>query len=127
MMSADIIGHGEFMIESSLNTLLKVGALLLSSMLFLSACTWVKPSEGGAAVQVLAPEMVAGCERLGRATTMSVEKIAGVKRKASKLQKELTTIAQNRAAAMGGDAISPAGEVQGNEQTFYVYRCAAAL
>jgi len=89
----------------------------------LTACTWVKPSEAGAAISVLEPEEVVGCDRLGQTTAMSKDKIAGIKRSASKLKLELTTIAQNRAATMGGNTISPTGPVTGSEQTFTVYRC----
>jgi len=49
---------------------------------------------------------------------MSKEKIPGVNRKAAKLELELSIIARNRAAELGGNDTSPKGIVKENKQTF---------
>jgi len=97
--------------------------LLTALLAVLAGCTWVDVSEEGAAVQLVSLEAAAQCKRLGTTTSVSVEKIAGIKRSEEKLGKELATLARNQAAKMQGNAIAPLGPIEGDQQTFGIYAC----
>ena len=97
--------------------------ILCLSVILLSACTWVKLTDAGSTVALVESDEVSQCEFKGRITAISRAKVAGVSRKEQKLALELSTIARNQATDMGGNAVSPASEITGNEQKFGVYAC----
>jgi hypothetical protein len=97
--------------------------LLILVLTTTSGCTWVEVSEEGQLVQLLDESAVTECQRVGRVTAISREKVLGVKRNTDKLMMELSSIARNNAVSMQGNAIVPAGSVEGNEQVFIVYKC----
>lgn len=91
----------------------------------LAGCTWVKLEAEADAVVVAAAEAVTDCERL-RSTRVSVLDHVGVlKRKQSKVARELETLARNNALEFGGDTVVAAGPVAAGEQSFIIYRCRA--
>ncbi len=100
--------------------------LALSSfalILPLTACTWVKLTDGGTAVSVVesAPKE---CKKLGSTTSTTKADIASIDRGSNKVAVELETLARNAAAGMSGDTITPETEVSENgEQRFGIYRC----
>ena len=101
----------------------KRGLPLTIAVLLIAGCTWVKPTIEGEKVRVLDASEVTSCKSLGSTTASLADKVAGVKRKPQKVQKELETLARNSAAELGGDTIVALSEVLNGKQTFAVYRC----
>jgi len=100
--------------------------LLLLPFLFLfSACTWVKPTQEGQKVNVLELQDPAlqSCRKLGSVTSMVKHKIGPFNRSGEKVNLELTAIAQDEAAEMGGDTIAAEGPVEEGRRTFSIYDC----
>jgi len=100
--------------------LLPLLAILLAS---LQACTWVKPTEGGAGVVVSDGAGISNCVRKGSVESVLKSRVAGVDRNATKVAGELETLARNEAALMGGDTIVAESAPLDGTQTFGVYRC----
>ncbi len=98
-----------------------LGVLLLA--MIVSACTWVQLTAEGEKVRVLSDAEVTQCTLVGQTTANTTEKLAGVKRHDNALEFELTSLARNSAANLGGDTIVPAGSIVDGKQTFKVYRC----
>jgi len=89
----------------------------------LSACTWVKPTEAGKQVVVAQDFSITNCRKLGTTTTSVKDRVGSFNRNAEKVEKELTLLAQDEAAGMGGDTIVPQGSVSDGSRAFDVYRC----
>lgn len=89
----------------------------------LSGCTWVQLTSAGEQVEVRAANQVAGCERLGRASSTTMDRLILVDRSSERQQEELFTLARNEAATMGGNAIVATNNVSNGRQQFDVYRC----
>ncbi len=89
----------------------------------LSACQWVKPTEGGDQVSLVKRTHIVNCEKLGSTTSRVKEKVGIVKRKERKVVDELVTLAKNEAAGLGGDTIVASGALQAGAQAFDIYRC----
>ena len=89
----------------------------------LSACTWVKLTEEGKTVQVMA-QASGSCQRLGQTNSITKSDIASINRNREKVATELETLARNAAARMGGDIVVPETEIsETGEQSFGIYRC----
>ena len=89
----------------------------------MSGCTWVKLSEGGETVTVVAAAD-GSCKKLGSTLSTTKADIASIDRGASKVATELETLARNAAAEMGGNTISPETEVsQAGSRRYGIYRC----
>ncbi|MDC0598766.1 DUF4156 domain-containing protein [Gammaproteobacteria bacterium] len=95
--------------------------LLMISVLFLSACTWVKLSPAGEAVSVVAEQYVRSCTKTGE-TTVAVRDKVVLNRSPEKVAEELETLARNRAASRGDTLVVISDVVEG-EQTFAIYQC----
>ena len=95
----------------------------LALLTALPGCTWVKLTDQGSTV-TLVESVASNCEKLGTTTSIGKADIASVDRSEEKVATELTTLARNHAATMGGNTIVPEGSVtdQG-QQTFSVYTC----
>jgi len=89
----------------------------------IGACTWVKPTPEGEFVRVMAAEAVTACERKGKVTVSLRDRIAGMDRKASKVAKELATLARNEGALLAGDTVVAESPVTDGRQTFGVFKC----
>ena len=98
-------------------------SLWFGLLLLVSACTWVKPTESGQTVQVMDSVDTESCKPVGKITSVSRAKLAGIKRKEKKLETELETIARNEAVDLGGNVVVPKGDISGDEQEFLVYHC----
>jgi Domain of unknown function (DUF4156) len=98
-------------------------AMALAAGVAAAGCTWVKPTEGGAAVRVASESQVAGCEKLGRTTTQVLSKVLLFARSENKMTAELATLAQNEAARMGGNTVVPVSPIENGRQPFDIYRC----
>lgn len=97
------------------------GCLLL--VLSLAGCSWVKVSEQGALVAVSDYDAVAHCSKLGFTRSLVAHKIGFIERDAETMTQELTDLAKNEAALMGGDTIVPRAPVKQGQMVFDVYRC----
>lgn len=99
----------------------------LSTMLVIaaacSACTWVKLNDDARTVRLVRPGDVAGCERIGEATAHTLNKMAFMKRSRDKQNEELSTLARNEAADMGGDAVVATSDLSEGSRKYAVYRC----
>jgi hypothetical protein len=102
----------------------KVG-LVVAVIAGLNACTWVNVTAEGENVKVLTAAQAQNCERVGSTTSQALSKVGFVKRKESKLEKELQSLARNEGANLGGNAVVAEGEIDLKEgrQRFGVYRC----
>ncbi len=98
-------------------------SLFLFSALFVSACSWVDLSKEGEKIRVLETSEVSTCKHLGQTTANTQEKALGVRRHDKAINQELTALARNAAAKMGGDTIVADGPEVGAKQTFLIYKC----
>ena len=91
--------------------------------LIAGACTWVEPDAGGRAVRVAYAGDLSSCARKGEVTVSVKADIAGIDRKALKVQDELESLARNEAAEIGADTVQALEEPRGGEQRFAAYSC----
>lgn len=92
----------------------------------LSACAWVSLTPGGERVRVLDANEVASCQELGKTRVSLRAKVAGINRNEDQVAKELSMLARNSAADMGGDTVVPAGPVKEGKRTYTIYKCVGA-
>lgn len=97
--------------------------MLLLFTVSVVSCAWVKLTPEGEKVRVLSISEVGSCKKLGKTTTTLKDKIAGMSRNKTKVEKEMQALARNSAADMGGDTVVPISEIQDGRQTFEVYKC----
>lgn len=97
--------------------------LLVLLCLCLSACSWVKLTPGGEKVRVLDADEVSTCKELGDTTVSLLAKVAGINREKEEVAKELSYLARNSAAGMGGDTIVPISAVKDGKRSYKVYKC----
>jgi hypothetical protein len=102
-------------------------SLFLVSVLLLSACAWVDLSKEGEKIRVLEASEVSTCKYLGQTTANTQEKALGVRRHDKAINQELTTLARNSAAKMGGDTIVEGSPEVGGKQTFLIYKCVGVV
>lgn len=91
--------------------------------LSMSACTWVKKSPEAAAVRLVPQDRVADCQSMGKVTTTTMGNVTVFKRKASKVAKELESLAQQEAVNSGADTIVAVSEVVDGMQSFTMHKC----
>lgn len=89
----------------------------------LSACTWVEPTKEGSDVLLVKSFNVETCKKVGSTTTSVKHKLGIITRSEEKVTEELTTLAKNRAAEMGGDSIVAQGEPVDGSMSFDIYKC----
>jgi len=95
----------------------------LTFAVFLSACTWVKPTPEGVHVHVAEADAVRQCQKLSNVTVSLKHKVGRVERKPVKVANELETLARNEAAVMGGDTVVANNKPSEGRQEFGVYDC----
>lgn len=91
--------------------------------LILSACTWVELTKEGKEVAVATDLNLKTCKKLGSTTSTVKHKIGFVTRSEEKVNEELTTLAKNSAAKMGGDTIVAEGAASEGTMSFDIYKC----
>ena len=91
-------------------------------LLVLVGCTWIKLTDAGAGVRQATETDVAGCERVGVASTKTTRRVL-LKRSSGQVQEELISLARNQAATLGGNAIVPTTYDDDGTRDFIVYRC----
>ena len=95
----------------------------MAVLLYLGACTWVKPSEESANVVVSDGSGVSNCVRKGEVESSLKSRVGGFERNATKVAGELETLARNEAVKLGGDTIVAESNVMDGAKTYGVYRC----
>lgn len=93
------------------------------ALLLFSACTWVEPTKEGSEVALVKASELASCEKVGTTTASVKHKVGIYTRSEEKVTEELTTLARNKAAEMGGDSILARGEASEGSMSFDVYNC----
>jgi len=86
-------------------------------------CTWVPLTSEGENVRVLQASAVTDCQKVGKITSKTSDRIMIFARSDRKVREELESLSRNEAVDMDGDAIVPIGTVADGRQTFEVYRC----
>jgi len=89
----------------------------------LAGCSFVKPTEEGKKVRLLAPHEVERCRSLGTLTSQVQDRIGAIHRTPEAVQEDVLVNAKNAAADLGGDTIVATSELKDGKQTFGVYRC----
>jgi hypothetical protein len=97
--------------------------MLLIVSLVLPGCQFVPLTEGGEKARVLSAAEVQQCTRVGNTTTSTKADILGLNRQQSVISQELTRLARNNAAVMGGDTVVPASNIVHGSQVFGIYKC----
>lgn len=106
--------------------MLRVLAISLTTIflsMLLSACQWVKPTEGADKVALVKPAHIATCKKLGSTRSKVKDSVGFVDRKEKKVSEELVLLGKNAAVDMGGDTIVAVGEMAEGSQQFDVYNC----
>jgi len=95
------------------------------AVIFLTSCTWVEPTKESDAVAVVTDAVkVEGCKKLVSTTSSVLDKVGFIDRTESLMVDELTTMAKNKAAAVGGDTIISKGPVKEGSMSFDIFKCA---
>lgn len=97
--------------------------LSLSSVLFLSACSWVQPLPGAYKVALMELSDVKDCSRLGTTTTSALNKVGLYERENAAIKEDLVLLAKNEAVNMRGDTIVALSGVHNGRMEFAIYRC----
>jgi len=97
--------------------------LILFSFLIISACTWVKVKPGAKTVRVATPEQVLNCKKMGSSTVSVKAEVATIARDPKTIKQELTTLARNSAADLGGNVVVPVSKIDKGKQIFVIYNC----
>jgi hypothetical protein len=92
----------------------------------LAACAWVSLTPDGEKVRVLNASEVSSCQEVGKTQVSLRAKVAGVNRNEEKVANELSMLARNAAADMGGDTVVPATPVADGKRTYTIYKCVGA-
>lgn len=102
---------------------MKRSATALIACLTLAACQFVPLTEGGEKARVLSAPEVQQCQKVGNTTASVKDEIIGIPRQETVIAQELTRLARNNAAVMGGDTVVPASEIVRGTQLFNIYKC----
>lgn len=97
--------------------------LLVLTLAFLGACTFVPVTPEGAQVKVESAQTVPNCERKGTTSASTKHKIAFVPRSADIVTEELIDLARNDAVKLGGNTIVAETPEHDGQRTFAVYHC----
>ena len=92
-------------------------------LMWVLACTWVKPVEGVESVALVKLNAVQQCQRLRTTTSYVKDKVGFVNRGSKKVALELVTLAKNSALEAGGDTIAQLSEITEGKQKFGIYKC----
>jgi hypothetical protein len=96
---------------------------IASTMMILTACTWVDLTPEGSNVRVITQqELSSSCVRTG-ATHVSVLDRVLLERASSAILLELQALARNQAAERGDDTVVATSSIVEGEQDFDLYRC----
>jgi len=99
---------------------------LITLLLAVAACTWVRPEAGAEDVLVLPESRVSDCERLGSVEVSVLARVAGMDRHEEEVESDLRVLARNHAAERGGDTVAPLSEIKEGKQRYGIYSCEGA-
>lgn len=98
--------------------------LIVSSLLSLSACTWVDLAPAARAIKVIpAGAAPAGCQQRSEIEVSITNKVGFYERNDLKVRDELETLARNEAPGVQADTLQPLGEPKDGTQRFAAWRC----
>ncbi len=93
------------------------------ALLFVSSCTWVKPTALSEEIQLVDDRAVLKCQKLGTTTSYVKHTLGPFARDEETVKEELVTLAKNRAAEMEGNVIVALGPIKEGNMSFDVYWC----
>ena len=94
----------------------------------LSACSFVDLTEEGSAIDVVTDAAkVEACKKIATTTSSVLDKVGFMDRTDRAMVDELTMLARNKAAKIGGDTVVPKGTVEEGSMSFDIYNCGGAL
>ncbi|MGH7337211.1 MAG: DUF4156 domain-containing protein [Myxococcota bacterium] len=100
-------------------------AAVAGAAVIAGGCTWVKPTASGEGVHLGTTSEIVRCKKIGATHAKTSPKVLFFTRSAKKVDEELSTLARNEAAEMGGDTIVPQGPTSSEgRRSFEVFRCA---
>ncbi len=118
-----VVSSRFFTVELGVDMMKKV-ILLLALLVGLGGCTYVKVSPEAEGVRVAAAvDAVKACKKLGSTTVSVVAKVL-LERGKNKVASELSALARNQAAKLGGDTVVPVSDVYDGQRKFDIYQCA---
>ncbi|MGH8049275.1 MAG: DUF4156 domain-containing protein [Methylococcales bacterium] len=101
--------------------------LLLVSLGFLSACSFVKMAPGGDAVKVVAiGKDLSSCEKRGDITVSVKDRLGPYERDVLRVKDELEVLARNEAPGLKADTVQAIAEVNDGSQKWRAYRCSGS-
>jgi hypothetical protein len=109
----------------ALNLFAKPTRFIFTALLTLSlfGCSTIKLTAAGEKVGVRQPDDVASCLEVGKSKANVTYHVLGIERPEATMQRELSQIARNGAAKLGGDTVVPLTVIKEGVQTFLVYNC----
>lgn len=102
----------------------KATLVLIATTLMASGCSWVSLTPEGETVKVAKRNEVANCQKLGTTTSNGVSRVGILSRDEKVIFEELSTLARNEAASLGGNTVVPDSEISiDGRQRFAIYQC----
>lgn len=98
--------------------------VLFMVVLYLPGCTWVEVTEEGSEVMLVKDINVTACKKLATTTSTVKHKVGPITRDPETVMEELTNLAKNRAAELGGDSIVAKEPEKDGSMSFDIYKCA---
>jgi|SRR5690554_8016193 len=96
---------------------------LLAAFTLLAGCSWVELEDEAQQVVLGAPQDITECQQLSHVTASVMKGMGPFSRSQNKISQELSTIARNEAARLGGDTVVPSSSITDGRQHFTVYQC----
>lgn len=98
-------------------------SIVLACVLGVSGCTWVKPLEKAEDVSLVPLAYASDCHLLGQTESNVKDSVGILRRRETKVEEELVTLAKNAATVMGGDTVVAKGDPVNGRQSFSIYKC----
>jgi len=93
----------------------------------LGGCSSVERRPGSEDVMAVSgPSRAGHCENLGETRVSTAESYWIFPRYEDEIRSDLTDLARNEAAALGGDTVAPLSPVEDGERTYGLYECIEA-
>ncbi len=91
--------------------------------LTLAGCQFMPLTPGGEKTRVLSAREVRKCQKVGTTTAAVTHEIISIPRHETVIAEELTRLARNNAAVLGGDTVVPTSKIVRGAQLFSIYKC----
>lgn len=98
-------------------------SLIVTAVLSISACSWVKPLPGAFHVALLSADEVTDCQKLGSTHATVLDKVGLYNRDEEAVKNDLVAVARNEAVNMRGDTIVATSVLKDGKMDFAIYRC----